>query len=83
MKTTVNVANGLYEEARRVAEEEGVPLKELIEAGLRHEVERRSRPAKPFRLRDASVGGEGPQPGVDISDRETWHPLIYGGRGGR
>jgi hypothetical protein len=82
MKTTVKVADGLYEEARRVAEADGVPLKELIEAGLRHEVERRKRPAQPFRLRDASVGGEGLRAGVDISDRETWHPLVYGGRGG-
>jgi hypothetical protein len=82
MKTTVNMADGLFEEARRVAEEEGVPLKELIETGLRREVERRRAPQRRFRLRDASVGGEGLQPGVDISDRESWHRLVYAGRGG-
>lgn len=82
MKTTVNLADGLFEDARRVAEEQGVTFKELIEAGLRREVERRRQAPPIFRLRDASVGGEGLQPGVDVSDRETWHPLVYAGRGG-
>lgn len=82
MKTTVNLADGLFEDARRVAEEQGVTLKELVEAGLRREVERRRQAPLPFRLRDASVGGEGLQPGIDISDRESLHPLIYAGRGG-
>lgn len=82
MKTTVNLADGLFEDARRVVEEQGVTFKELVETGLRREVERRLQAPPPFRLRDASVGGEGLQPGVDVSDRESLHPLIYAGRGG-
>ena len=63
MKTTVDIADPLLEEAKRVAKESGCTLRELIELGLRHELDRRQRPA-PFKLRDASVMGMGLHPGV-------------------
>jgi hypothetical protein len=48
MKTTVDIADELLDEARKVASREGITLRAVIEAGLRKEVgERRWR--KPFR----------------------------------
>src|SRR5688572_4312806 len=56
MKTTVEIADPLFEEARREAETSGCTLRDLIEIGLRRELERR-RQRTPFKLRDASVRG--------------------------
>ena len=63
MKTTVEIADPLFDEAKREAERSGCTLRDLIEVGLRNELDRR-REGTPFKLRDASVRGEGLQPGV-------------------
>ena len=55
MKTTVEIADPLFEEAKRESERSGCTLRDLIELGLRKELQER-RTAKPFKLRDASVG---------------------------
>lgn len=68
MKTTVEIADPLLEEAKRVADKAGCTLRDLIELGLRQELDRRKR-AKPFKLRDASVTGDGLQPGVRSDSR--------------
>ena len=46
MKTTVEIADGLLEEAKRLARERDLTLRELIECGLRKELRERRRPAK-------------------------------------
>jgi hypothetical protein len=63
MKTTVEISDPLLEEAKREAHRLGTTLRELIERGLRREIDERKQ-AKPFKLRDGSVGGEGVYPGV-------------------
>jgi len=64
MKTTVEISDALFAEARREVERADVTLRELIEAGLRRVLEERKRlRGKPFKLRDASVGGKGLAPG--------------------
>ncbi|MGE5180686.1 MAG: hypothetical protein ACM31C_01425 [Acidobacteriota bacterium] len=55
MKTTVEIADPLFEEAKRESERSGCTLRDLIELGLRKELHER-RTARPFTLRDASVG---------------------------
>ena len=60
MKTTIDISDGLFERAKRVASKERVTLRELIEAGLRRELAERCA-KKPFILRDASVDGAGLQ----------------------
>jgi hypothetical protein len=67
MKTTVDIGDALFEEARSEARRSGVTLRELIETGLRRVLDER-RSAKPFKLRDGSVGGHGPAPGVRADD---------------
>ncbi len=67
MKTTVEIADPLFEEARLEARRAGTTLRELIETGLRRVLDDRKR-TKPFKLRDGSVGGRGPAPGLHADD---------------
>lgn len=80
MKTTIEIAAPVLEEAKRLARKEGVTLRTLVEEGLRTVVAARGA-RKGFRLKDESFAGKGVQPGVEegrwIEIRET----IYEGRG--
>ena len=80
MKTTVEIADALAEEAKRIAAREKTTLRALLEAGLRHVIEQRNQEEQ-FRLRDGSFGGQGLQAGVRGDDWETTRALIYEGRG--
>ena len=61
MKTTVEIADPLLEEARKLAARRGVTLRTLIEQGLQRVIAD-AKPVAPFRLRRASFGGRGLQP---------------------
>lgn len=61
MKTTVNLSDALVAKAKRVAANEGITIRELIDVALGHEVAERQRLHR-FRLRDASFTGNGLQP---------------------
>jgi hypothetical protein len=63
MKTTVEIPDSLLEQSRRVAAREHTTLRVPIEEGLRRVLADRQR-AKPFKLRKASFGGNGLQPGM-------------------
>jgi hypothetical protein len=83
MKTTVHIPDGLFDEARKLAQQEKTTLKALVEEGLRKVVsERRGRKSAGYTLRKASFKGHGLQPhlaGV------TWDQILdvsYEGRGG-
>jgi hypothetical protein len=58
MKTTIELPDALLEEAKCRARERGVTLKAIIEDALRRELAREEPKAR-FKLRDASVGGDG------------------------
>ncbi|HWB71534.1 MAG TPA: type II toxin-antitoxin system VapB family antitoxin [Egibacteraceae bacterium] len=81
MKTTVDIPDALLAEARRVAAEQNTTLRELIEAGLREVVQSRRRPRR-FRLRDASVGGQGLCPDFRAGEWARIREAAYEGRGG-
>lgn len=81
MKTTVEIPDALFAEAKRVAAEEGTTLRELVEAGLREVVQRRRRP-RPFRLRDAGLDGRGLRPEFAGGDWARLRDAAYEGRGG-
>jgi hypothetical protein len=78
VKTTVEIADSLFKEAKACADARHVPLRQLIEEGLRTVIQRE--PAKkPFKLRDGSVGGQG------LQDNLSWDDIMelaYEGRGG-
>lgn len=81
MKTTIEIADAVLEDARRLAQREGTTLRALVEQGLRNVVsERRRRGA--FRLRDLSFDGDGLRPELTGVGWERLRELAYEGRGG-
>ena len=66
MRTTVHLDDGLLEDAKRRAAEEGTTLTQLLTRALRHEMARprTQRPASPFRL--VTYGSGGLVPGLTI-----------------
>lgn len=80
MKTTIDMADGLLADARRVAEEEGTTLRALFEEGLRLALQRRGKRTR-FRLKDASFRGEGLQEPFADADWAAIRAAAYEGRG--
>jgi hypothetical protein len=81
MKTTIDIADALLGQARETAAREGTTVRALVEEGLREVLARHRKRRARFELRDASFGGQGLQPGVDLSDWSSLAAEIYGGRG--
>jgi hypothetical protein len=69
MKTTVEIADALLREAKQEARAKGITLRDLIELGLRRELDARRQVRRPFTLRDASYKGpSGLVPGLRYED---------------
>lgn len=81
MKTTIEIADPLLNEARKLAAREGVTVRSLVELGLRKLLSEKL-PAREFKLRRASFRGNGVQPGLHEGNWQQLHELIYPGRGG-
>lgn len=78
MKTTVDISDSLFQEARACADSRGVPFRQLVEEGLRIVIQKDKQPHKRFRLRDGSFGGQGLQSEMSWADVRK---AIYEGRG--
>jgi hypothetical protein len=81
MKTTIELADDLAKKAKRYAARHGITLRAVIEDGIRLKL-RSEIPQTAFKLRHASVGGNGLQP--EFRD-QGWHKLrqaAYEDRGG-
>ncbi len=81
MKTTIEISDPLFREARTVAARRRQTLRQLVEAGLRKVIEEDKQPRKRFRLRDASVGGKGLRAGLSYDDWGAILDLGYDERG--
>jgi hypothetical protein len=77
MKTTVELPDSLFQEARSWAESHGVTFRHLVEEGLRSVIRAPERPQH-FRLRDGSFGEHGT---VMDQDWAATRATIYEGRG--
>ena len=80
MKTTVEISDPLFTEARSLAASEDTTLRALIEEGLRRLLEER-RARSDFVLRRATFGGRGLRPEIREGSWERIRDLIYEGRG--
>jgi len=82
MKTTIEIADALLAEARRVADREGTSLRALVEAGLRETLKARGEGGlPPFHLHLVTFAGDGLQPGVAEGAWDRIRDLAYEGRG--
>jgi hypothetical protein len=81
MKTTIDVADALLEEARQIAARDHTTLRELVQEGLRRVIDERRPAQKPFRLRSIKPGGGGFQPDFADGDWQRIRDEIYRGRG--
>lgn len=81
MKTTIELADPLLDEARKVARREGTTVRALVEQGLRQVLAQKRR-STPFRLRDASFAGDGLRPELEGASWERLREMVYEGRGG-
>lgn len=82
MKTTLEIADPLLDQARKIAARDGETLRSLVEQGLRKVVAERNAKAKPFKLRQVTVGGSGLQPEVAHLSMHEIILMSYGDRGG-
>jgi len=80
MKTTVEIPDSVLEAARRKAAQEKTTVTALIEQGLRRVIDERGAKSA-FRLKRASFGGRGLQPGVADAGWQRVRELAYKGRG--
>jgi hypothetical protein len=69
VKTTMEISDELFRAVKSRAAEQGVPMRQFVEAALRGHLEQ-SRRRRPFRLKDASFDGGGLREGV------TWDRLL-------
>jgi len=81
MKTTIDIADALLAQARDTAAREGTTVRALVEEGLHDVLPRHRNRLVRFELRDASFGGEGLQPDVDMTDWSAISSKAYGTRG--
>ena len=77
MRTTVDINDELMRQAKRLAADENVSLKEIIERALRELTRRRGAARKPYKLRWRPERGR-LQPGVRIEDRDSLFDLMDG-----
>jgi hypothetical protein len=81
MKTTLDISDPLFAEARKLAAREHTTLRALVEQGLRQVVAERKRKGA-FRLRKASFKGRGLRPELGEAGWDQVRALAYEGRGG-
>lgn len=80
MKTTIQIPDTLFNEARKLANEEQTTLKALMEEGLRRIIaEHRQRGS--FKLRNATFKGNGLQANMEGATWERIRDISYEGRG--
>ena len=81
MKVTIDIPDGLWRDARKVATREGVTPSTLIERGIRRvlsEAKPFKKPSKePFKLRDGSFKGGGLRPELRDVPWSVIRALVY------
>lgn len=80
MKTTIDIADALLEQARRQARQQGTTVRALVEQGLRTVLTEGAQPQE-FRLRKASYRGAGLRPELADASWDRLRELAYDGRG--
>jgi hypothetical protein len=80
MKTSIDTANPLLDQAKRLAARQGTTVTALVEMGLRRVIADKQRDLA-FRLHAVTFNGDGLQPDVEQGGWERTRAVIYEGRG--
>jgi len=80
MKTTIEIAPAILERGKRLAREEHVTLRALLEVGLSHVIAEREQKSA-FKLRRIHFTGGGFREGFESPSWERVRETIYNGRG--
>jgi hypothetical protein len=80
MKTTIEIAEPLLREAKKLATREGVTLRAVVERGLQRVIAEERR-APPFKLRKASFKGKGLRAELRGASWDAIRDLAYRDRG--
>lgn len=80
MKTTVEITDTLFAQARQIAARDGMTFRALLEEGLRKVVADREH-REPYIMPDRSVGGTGLSPEFQNATWDQIMEAIYEGRG--
>ena len=83
MKTTIDIAHSLLQQAKLVAAAEGTTVRELVEVGLRTVLHQRQERSVPFELKPASFKGKGLQAAMEGLGWHDIQEIAYQGHGGR
>jgi hypothetical protein len=81
MKTTIEIADALLSDAKRVAARDGVTVRALVEQGLREVLLQRRRATPGTKLRKATFKGRGLRPELEGVSPDRLRELAYEGRG--
>jgi len=81
MKTTIDIADSLFVEARELAAARNTTLRALVEAGLRQVLQENRARKLPFKLKRATFKGKGLRPEWQGQPFERLRDLAYEGRG--
>ncbi len=79
MKTTLEVPDNLFREAKAYAARHGIPVRKVFELGLRMVLEQAPASRRRFRLKTVTTKGDGL---VCDGDWSAIRSLIYEGHGG-
>lgn len=77
MRTSVELPDPLFREAKRYGAEHGVTLKELIERGLRTVLDQQREPKRGARLKLRTYGSQGYVPGIEEGSWEQIRDIIF------
>lgn len=80
MKTTIQISDSLFEEAKKLANQEHTSLRVLVEEGLRKVISEKNKKGQ-FHLRKASFKGRGLQPQYENANWDILRDEAYKGRG--
>lgn len=81
MKTTIDIADAILEESRRIAQRDKTTLRELVQEGLRRVLEERRVSVPPFQMKTLPTAGGGFQPNFADGDWSRIRDEAYQGRG--
>ena len=82
MKTTIEISDSLFRQAKELAAARGTSLRAIVESALRQMLGKENHARKRFRLRKHTFRGKGLRPGLQEGRWVDIRALIYEGQGG-